>query len=108
MIGGYAAELNAAAKTPAVRKELERVPHELTAADYVAANDLELTVLLERMWIRVLAHAVAGRHPDRQKDIDHILEELASADRDATHIAQQLRDGQAALVRLWLLWNKPA
>ncbi|MFV1968130.1 MAG: hypothetical protein ACC628_22120 [Pirellulaceae bacterium] len=107
LVEGYAAKLGATIKEPPAQRELDRIPHELTAAGYVAANDLELTVLLERQWIRVLAQAVAGRHPGRQKEIDNIRRELVSADRNAAHIAQQLRDGQAAIVRLWLLWNKP-
>jgi len=107
LIQGYVAKRIATAREPAVRQELERLPHELAAVEYVAANELQLMILLERQWIRVLAHAVSERFPERQSEVDRIWDALVVADRAADHIAVQLRDGQAAMVQLWLLWNEP-
>ena len=33
---------------------------------------------------------------------------IAAADRQSANVVAQLRDGQAALLKLWLLWNQPA
>jgi hypothetical protein len=104
---GYAARLAAAAEDAHAKRQLERVPHNLVAAEYAANDDLELTVLMERQWIEVLAQAVCQRHPPRKPEVDRIRAELVTADREAAHIVQQLRDGQVAMVQLWLVWNQP-
>lgn len=89
------------------RERLEQLSQRLTAIDYVAANDLQLTVLLQREWGFLLSLLVAERHAERRSQAASVLEELARNDRRAEHIMVQLRDGEAALLRLWLLAGEP-
>lgn len=87
--------------------QAEQLAPRLTAIEYLASNDVQYTVLLEREWIDLLSSTVVQRHPDRQKQTEAIHKELQSADRQATNVLAQLRNGQAALLKLWLLWNQP-
>jgi hypothetical protein len=107
MTEGYAAQLAAEAGDADAKRQLERIPHDLVAAEYVANDDLGLTVLMERQWIEVLAQAVCQRRPTRKTEVTRILADLVTADREAAHIVEQLRGGQVAMVQLWLAWNEP-
>jgi hypothetical protein len=89
------------------RERLEQLSQRLTAIEYVAANDLQLTVLLQREWGFLLSLLVAERHAERRSQAASVLEDLAKNDRRAEHIMVQLRDGEAALLRLWLLAGEP-
>jgi hypothetical protein len=89
------------------RERLGQLAQRLTAIEYVAANDLQLTVLLQREWGFLLSLMVAERHADRRSQAAAILDELAGSDRQAEHILVQVRDGESALLRLWLLAGEP-
>jgi hypothetical protein len=90
-----------------VRREVQETGHQLTALDYVASDDLQRTLLLERQWMRLLAMDVAQRFPRRAATVDEILQDMTRIDRQAPSIVTQMRDGQAILLRLWLLRNQP-
>ena len=107
LIEQYAAQLQAKNADAKAKEDLAGLSRRLKAIEYVAADDLQLTVLLEREWGELLARAVLARHPERKEQIEAALAQLRSEDRQAKQIVSQLRDGQAALLRLWLLWNQP-
>ena len=100
---GQTAKEDAASKLRA-----EELAPRLTAIEYLATDDLQHTVLLEREWIALLSSAIAQQHPDRKEPAQAVVEELRAADRQSANVVAQLRDGQAALLKLWLLWNQPA
>ena len=62
---GLAVRLTKEALPPPARRWLERAPHELAAADFLVKNDLQRTVLLQRVWLRLLAAQVVLRQPTR-------------------------------------------
>jgi len=77
----------------------------LQAIDYVAANDLQRLALLERLWLELLAISVGQTRGDHQA-AQSLVEVLAAQDRDSSHVLTQIRDGQVAIVRMWLLSNQ--
>ncbi|MGE3777097.1 MAG: hypothetical protein AB7F89_07940, partial [Pirellulaceae bacterium] len=83
--------------------ELGRLTYDITAAEYVAANDLQLAALIERIWLRTLALEAARRDEARAAAARGIVAELTELDRHSRHVLIQLRDGEAALLRMWLL-----
>jgi hypothetical protein len=107
LIEQYAAQLQTKNADAKAKEDLAGLSRRLKAIEYVAADDLQMTVLLEREWVELLARAVLARRPERKPQIDAALAQLRSEDRQAKQIVSQLRDGQAALLRLWLLWNQP-
>src|SRR5205823_2696763 len=46
---------------PADKASLEQIGRELQAAQFAAGNDLEHVVLLQRIWVRVLALTLQGQ-----------------------------------------------
>lgn len=92
---------------PWQRKELDRVSSEPRAIEYHATSDLERQVLLERSWLRLLMVRVAVRRPQRRADAASVLLNLAEQDAKAANVMHQLRDGQLAILKMWILHNRP-
>jgi hypothetical protein len=108
LIDQYAAELSGQVKRPQDRAYLDDLPHHLKAAEYyVGSDDLRYSLMLERIWLRLLALGVVVEHPDRADEADNLVEEFTASDGRAENIVVQLRDGHAAILRLWRLWNRP-
>jgi hypothetical protein len=103
MIEQLASRLAAKTRSNEDREFLERIPHELAVAEYLGENDLRRLALLERIWLRLVAMDVVHARSDRAEDVQKIVEQLSQSDQGAKDVFHQLRDGQAALVRLWLL-----
>jgi len=93
-----------AAGTPRSRdkKYLDGLPHQLAVEQYLGENDLAETVLLQRIWARLLAVSVAGQNPARAEPARKVIEDLQASDGKATHVLTQLRDGEAAILRMWM------
>jgi hypothetical protein len=87
--------------SPETVRSLADIPHRVVALEYSARNDLERTVLLDRLWLEVLAqtHDDSSAGKEGQQLVQDVLrEDLAAAD-----LLHQLRISQAGHVRLWLL-----
>jgi hypothetical protein len=82
---------------------LERVPRQLQAAQFVARNDLEQTVLIQRVWIRVLGMHLEQRTPQNAEAMRQVQQELTDGDLKATSAVEQLRGGEEKILRLWTL-----
>ena len=65
----------------------------MRAAQYAARNDLEHTVLLQRIWINVLAIHLEQQGPQRGVLIRQVQDDLRSADTASTNVLDQLRGG---------------
>jgi hypothetical protein len=89
------------------RADLTRIPHELTALDFVSGgNDVQRLAALERIWLRLLALEAARRHETRAGEARELVANLQQRDRQAKHVLSQLRDGQATELQMWLLIGK--
>jgi hypothetical protein len=105
-MAGRIKQLRATSLPPDLKKQVQQIDADSRAIDYLAVNDLQKLVLLDRVWLRLLAVECARKHPTRKADADALVEQLATRDRNATHVLIQLRDGQEATLRLWLKLNQ--
>jgi len=103
----YAGTLPRHGLTQENEKYLDRLPHELAAADYLGENPLAKAVLTERIWARLVAIGAVQKNPNQSARVRKLLRELSRSDRDATHVLSQLHDGQRALVQLWMAFVEP-
>jgi hypothetical protein len=102
MIAHYAKRLDQARLRADDKKRLDRLPHDLAVAEYLGENDLARTVLLQRIWARLLAAGAIAQNPGRTAVVEQILRKLDESDRDAQDVLLQLRDGERTLVELWM------
>jgi len=92
--------------SPEGKEQVQRIQVDSRAIDYLAANDLQKLALLDRAWLRLLAVDLVRKRPGRKAEADAVVEQLATRDRDTKHVLLQLRDGQEAILRMWLLLNQ--
>ncbi len=88
------------------RAVLEQVPRQLLAAGFVARNDLEELVQLQRVWLRVLALYLETEMPQRAREIRQVVDGQAEVDRGAANVLEQLRAGEERILRAWMLANE--
>jgi len=107
IIQHYTARVAAAAGSTEAKRQLGEIPHQLQAIEYIATNRLQQTVLLERIWLQLLATDLKRQSPKTSEAADQIIRDLHQADRTTDHSLAQLHASQSALVRMWMLWNRP-
>jgi hypothetical protein len=89
---------------PADKASLEQIDRQLQAAQFVARNDLEHVVLLQRIWIKVLLLALQGQAPEQNKKmLLEIAQALDKKDRASSNLLDQLRSGEETVLRVWAL-----
>ena len=104
MIPHMAEQLKSGTLSDSDRAFLERVPYELRAADFAAQNDLQFTVMLEQIWLRLLAIHVAEQRPDRAgaaREIAQRIELSGSGDQ----VFDQMLETQMIALELWMLFR---
>ena len=106
MIENQVKELLKAKLSPGGKEQVQRIQVDSRAIDYLATNDLQKLVLLDRVWLRLLAVELARKRPGRKAEADALVEQLALRDRDADHILIQIRGGHETTLRMWLLLNQ--
>jgi hypothetical protein len=81
--------------------ELAQLPHQMAAYQFAADGDLERTVLLDRLWLQLLAwdHDLLFRDSAGAETVA----EVTKHDAAARHLLDQLRLSQAAQLRMWYL-----
>jgi hypothetical protein len=84
---------------------LEQMDRRLKALRFVAENDLELTVLLQRIWIKVLVLALPERKPSAKSKLETVERDLNKKDPQAGNLLDQLRLGEENILRIWSLAN---
>ena len=89
--------------TGANRRFAMQINKQIDAAEYLSPNDFALTVRLQRLWLRLLCIDVVRRHAKLQSQADAIIEQLHQEDEKTTELVAQLRSGETALLRTWLL-----
>jgi hypothetical protein len=100
-------QLAAAKLAQSQQAELANVPHELTAMDFLSGtNDVQRLVGLQRIWLRLLSIQASRRDETRAAEVREVISELQRKDRQAKHVLSQLRDGEVAALKMWLLIAK--
>jgi hypothetical protein len=85
-----------------------RLPHELKAAQYLAGGELPYTVAVQKLLIDLSARRIAAQRPQRAAAARQIAAESAAFSAVATSALTQLRDQEAALLKLWMLYAPEA
>jgi hypothetical protein len=106
MLGHFAERLATADLAETDRRFVDDLPYQLEAIEFVQADDLQRTLLLERAWMRVLAAYATGQDAGVAGQTQAVLERLRDRDRTANSRFVQLRDGQRALAELWQVLGK--
>ena len=84
---------------------VDRWPKELTVVDYLSANDLARTVLLEELALKLSAAVVRSERPERSEAALRQLQESRSHLAASRSLPEQLRSAEADLLTLWLLMS---
>jgi hypothetical protein len=92
-------------RTTEEKDYLEQVGRHLQAARFLAENDLEYMVLLQRVWIKVLALYLQDKAPAQVKAMARIQQELEDQDRRSSGVLDQLRAGEEKILQIWALAN---
>lgn len=94
------------AKSPADKQFAEELPELLELSDYVGIADLGRTAFLQRIWVRVLAIRIKGQQTSLAGKAQAVVDDLDRQDKTADSVLRQLRAGEIALLRLWMLQEK--
>ncbi len=94
----YAAQTSADARIGSAS-----LPYEFDAVEYVAGNDLERTVLLQRVWLQTLVASMERERPREAEVLRRLITELQQTDVQATDLFVQLHAGHRTLLQIWLL-----
>lgn len=82
---------------------LDGLPDQLFVAKFLAQNDLDHHVLLQRAWVRLLPIFLAQQLPERAGPMREVYQQLADTDRLARTILEQLRSGEREILRVWAI-----
>ncbi|MBX9678377.1 MAG: PPC domain-containing protein [Gemmataceae bacterium] len=85
---------------------LAQIDRRLQVAQFVAENDLEQMVLLQRLWARVLAIRLGQLVPDQADAFRKLQSDLSEGDRRAAGSLEQLRAGEEKTLRMWAIVNQ--
>jgi hypothetical protein len=102
-VAGKAAEAEASAED---KEFLGQIDRRIQVAQFVAENDLEQMVLLQRLWTRVLAIRLGQLVPDQAEAFRKLQHDLDEGDRRAPGSLEQLRAGEEKVLRMWALVNQ--
>jgi hypothetical protein len=105
LVTHVAGQLDSAKLSPAEQRVLANLPSQLRAVDFLAETDLQRTVLLQRLWLRVLSAQLSQRLPAKTLAARNIVEDTLTAATAAPRVFEQARDLETGLLRLWLLYR---
>ena len=88
-------------------QHLRKLDQVINSIDYLSDNNLQETVMLQRVWNRLLLRHVRVQRPESAKQAAALEQELRASDRDSRHVLLQLREGQAKQLEAWLELNRP-
>jgi hypothetical protein len=103
VIRHVAARAGKGSPTAEDRAYLGQLDRHLRAARFVAENDLEHLVLLQRHWLKVLTIYLRGRVPAQADGMLAVQQVLAVRDGRSRSVLEQLRAGEESALRVWAL-----
>ncbi|PHS11261.1 MAG: hypothetical protein COA78_10140 [Blastopirellula sp.] len=96
-----------ASSNDSIKERLQLIEHELRVVNYLASNDISTTAAYQRIWLKVLLIEVEQTKPKQTIQAAGLMLRLAMNDRKSKNIFLQLRNGEAALVKMWQLLAQP-
>jgi hypothetical protein len=103
LIAHKLAELSRRGLAAAQSQRLNALLRERKLVDFVSENDVQRTVLLQRLWLRTLAFETALLTPHLAEPAEQITGAVNEFDRQAKNVIQQLQRGENALLDMWQL-----
>jgi hypothetical protein len=88
---------------PEHKDYLAELGRHLRAAQFVANNDLEQLVVLQRIWLKVLTIYVHQAAPAQAQAMAAIQGDLVNHDRSSASALDQLRAGEESVLRIWMM-----
>jgi preprotein translocase subunit Sss1 len=105
LVAHEAGQLTSASLRVNDQQFLARLPHELAVVEYLGTNDLRRTVLLQRIWLRLVAINITRRRGERAGQATSLVSALAERDVTAKDVLDQLKDGEATALQMWMLYG---
>ncbi|MFI4876133.1 MAG: hypothetical protein ACIALR_12370, partial [Blastopirellula sp. JB062] len=96
-------QLAAAQLSPEQRSQFDEIMRRLRVVSLVANNDLAMTVALQRIWLELSALEAVRLQPNSRLAADQLIARLKQVDQGSQNVFQQIRNGEAALVRMQLI-----
>src|SRR5262249_14081722 len=84
------------------------LPHQQKALRYLAADSLRYTVGLQRLLIELSARRASRQRPEQAAAARQISSNAHAASLSAKKVLAQLREQEAALLKLWMLYAPEA
>jgi len=81
---------------------MQSLPHELVASDSLDVNELQRTVMYDRIRINTLAQAALASDVDADR-VDELRQAATKMDREANDVMDQLVDGRVVQLKLLML-----
>jgi hypothetical protein len=82
---------------------LDVLPHQFLAADMLADNDLQSTVLRQRIWLQTLCAYLVQRLPEKTLAARGIVAETRASEAAQERVFEEMQAFESGLLRLWLL-----
>jgi hypothetical protein len=94
----------------ATKKFIKGIPKQLVAIKYLAnGNDIQHTVLLQRLWLDLLGEKLALEQPAKAKQAKELCHQLDGLCHEQGNALSQMWLCDQYLLRMWLLYlNEPA
>ncbi len=96
----YAQRLSAAASEPVAQQLISRASRRREMVAFLTNNDLGQTVTLQRAYLCLLAADLIEQHPAAEANIQELLLQLDTLDRDAKSLPEQVRNGELFGIKL--------
>ena len=83
---------------------LARLPYEANAWGHYCEGDLARTAAINRTLVELVARRASRLRPTQAAAAEQIAAELSAAELAAANVLVQLREQEAASLRLWMLY----
>jgi hypothetical protein len=107
LIAHKAGELSKAKLNAEDSRFVRRAGDQMVAAEFLSGNDLQRTILLQRVWLKLLAIDVSVENPGSAKAASALVLGLDRDCRGEPNAALQLWTAENYLLRMWLLRLDP-
>ena len=85
-------------------KYLASLPYEANAWGYYCQSDLARTAAINRTLVELTSRRTARMRPTQARAAEQIVGELSAAELAAANVLVQLREQEAAALKLWMLY----
>ncbi len=103
LVQNVAKQLKAADLPPKDEDYLDKLPDRFLVSDYLTSNDLEKTVLLNQIWLKLLAIQVSQMDSQKPKICNFLCQDLERELSQQEDLLQQLYLTERQILHMWML-----